>query len=54
MGIQRGITVAIDFQSKYGKYFSQVREFNDQKHFDNWANQFEKRTGAKIIGSKTI
>ena len=54
MGIQRRIKVSIDFQSKYGKYFSQVREFNDQRHFDNWAKLFEKRTGVKIIGSKTL
>lgn len=54
MELQRRIKVAIDFQSKYGKYFSEVREFNNQKHFENWANQFEKRTGTKIIGSQTL
>jgi hypothetical protein len=54
MELQRRIKIAIDFQSKYGNYFSEVREFNDQRHFENWANQFEKRTGTKIIGSQTL
>jgi hypothetical protein len=54
MELQRRIKMAIDVQNKYGKYFSQVKEFNSQKHFENWANQFEKRTGAKIVGSQTL
>jgi hypothetical protein len=45
---------SIDIKTKFGTYHSQVREFNDERHFDNWARVFEQNTGSKIIGSKTI
>jgi hypothetical protein len=54
MDIQRRIKVQVDILTKWGNYYTQVKEFNDQKHFDNWAKLFEKNTGAKIIGSQTL
>ena len=45
--------LAIGYKNKYGKYKTVVKEFNDDKHYNNWVTAMEKY-GTKIIGKEEI
>jgi hypothetical protein len=45
----------IEMKGIYGTYFTQVKEFKDDKHLDNWLAWMDKNQDrVKIIGTKII
>lgn len=42
-------TKTISMKSVYGNYTTFTKQFNDEKHFDNWYRYISNR-GHKIIG----
>ena len=47
------VRASIDFQNRYGKYFTISKEFNNQKHLDNYIS-FMERKGNKEVGTETF
>ena len=46
---QDKVTYCITIKSVYGNYGTNVKDFNNQKHFENWYD-YMSRKGHKIIG----
>jgi hypothetical protein len=47
--------VKIDMKGKYGKYFTQVREFNSDRHLDNWLRFMDSNQDrVKVIGTTNL
>jgi hypothetical protein len=47
------VRASIDFKNRYGKYFTISKEFNNQKHLDNYIS-FMERKGNKEVGTETF
>ena len=47
------IKAIIDFKNKYGRYFNVQKEFNDQRHMNNYIS-FMERKGNKEIGIERV
>jgi len=47
------IKAIIDFKNKYGRYFNVQKEFNDQRHMDNYISLMERK-GNKEIGVERV
>jgi hypothetical protein len=45
----------IEMKGIYGTYFTQVKEFKNESHLDNWLRWMDKNQDrVKIIGTKII
>ena len=45
----------IEMKGIYGTYFTQVKEFKNDKHLDNWLALMDKNQDrVKIIGTKIL
>ena len=47
------VRASIDFQNRYGKYFTISRDFNNKNHLENYID-FMERKGNKEIGTNTF
>jgi len=47
------VRASIDFQNRYGKYFTISRDFNNEKHLNNYID-FMERKGNKEVGTNTF
>lgn len=45
--------MSISIRNKYGKYKQFSKEFNNERHYNNWFAMMV-RNGNKIIGTETI
>lgn len=48
------IKVEVDMANSHGKYTSHIREFNDEKHLENWEKYMHKVSPHKIVGIKRL
>ena len=47
--------VSIDMKGVYGTYYTQVKEFKNESHLDNWCAWMDKNQNrVKIIGTKIL
>ena len=55
-GIDRSYMKAvIEMKGVYGTYYTQVKEFKNHKHLDNWLSWMDKNQNrVKIIGTKIL
>ena len=47
------VVYQISLKSCYGNYSTFVKEFNDERHFENWYD-FMSRKGHKVIGVEKV
>ena len=53
MGIM--LRVKVDMRSTYGTYFTQVKEFKDNNHLENWLKWMDSNQDrVKVIETKII
>lgn len=48
------IKVQVDILTKWGNYHSNVKEFANESHFENWERWMAKNSESKIIGVKRL
>ena len=49
------LRVKVDMLSKYGTYFSQVKEFKDNNHLENWLKWMDSNQDrVKVIGTTNL
>jgi hypothetical protein len=47
--------VKIDMKGKYGTYFTQVKEFKDDRHLENWLRfMYSNQDRVKVIGTTNL
>lgn len=49
------LRVKVDMLSTYGTYFTQVKEFKDNKHLENWLKWMDSNQDrVKVIGTSEV
>ncbi len=54
-GMRAAMKVKVDMRSIYGTYFTQVKEFKDNNHLENWLKWMDSNQDrVKVIGTSEV